>query len=36
LHCNTEYPTLMEDVNLKAMHTIRDELGVAVGYSATP
>jgi N,N'-diacetyllegionaminate synthase len=33
LHCNTEYPTPMEDVNLNAMHTIRDELGVAVGYS---
>jgi N,N'-diacetyllegionaminate synthase len=33
LHCNTEYPTPMEDVNLKAMLTIRDELGVAVGYS---
>ncbi|MBT6936383.1 MAG: N-acetylneuraminate synthase, partial [Candidatus Marinimicrobia bacterium] len=27
LHCNTEYPTPMEDVNLKAMLTIRDELG---------
>ena len=33
LHCNTEYPTPFEDVNLKAMLTIRDELGVAVGYS---
>jgi N,N'-diacetyllegionaminate synthase len=33
LHCNTEYPTPMEDVNLKAMLTIRDELGVKVGYS---
>ena len=33
LHCNTEYPTPMEDVNLKAMITIRDELGVNVGYS---
>ncbi len=33
LHCNTEYPTPMEDVNLKAMLTMRDELGVAVGYS---
>jgi len=33
LHCNTEYPTPMEDVNLKAMNTIRDELGVDVGYS---
>jgi N,N'-diacetyllegionaminate synthase len=33
LHCNTEYPTPMEDVNLKAMLHIRDELGVQVGYS---
>jgi N,N'-diacetyllegionaminate synthase len=33
LHCNTEYPTSMEDVNLTAMLTMRDELGVAVGYS---
>ncbi len=33
LHCNTEYPTPMADVNLKAMLTMRDELGVAVGYS---
>ena len=33
MHCNTEYPTSMEDVNLKAMLTMRDELGVAVGYS---
>lgn len=33
LHCNTEYPTPMRDVNLKAMHHLRNELGVAVGYS---
>ena len=33
LQCNTEYPTPFEDVNLKAMLTIRDELGVKVGYS---
>jgi N,N'-diacetyllegionaminate synthase len=33
LHCNTEYPTPMEDVNLKAMMTIHQELGVKVGYS---
>lgn len=33
LHCNTEYPTPMGDVNLKAMCTIRDAFGVAVGYS---
>jgi N,N'-diacetyllegionaminate synthase len=33
LHCNTEYPTPMEDVNLKAMKTIADKFGVKVGYS---
>ena len=33
LHCNTEYPTPFSDVNLKAMLTIRDKFGVAVGYS---
>jgi N,N'-diacetyllegionaminate synthase len=33
LHCNTEYPTPMEDVNLKAMLTIQKELGVKIGYS---
>ena len=33
LHCNTEYPTPMEDVNLRAMLSIRDALGVDVGYS---
>jgi len=33
LHCNTEYPTPMHDVNLKAMWQIRDVLGVKVGYS---
>ena len=33
LHCNTEYPTPMEDVNLRAMLHIAQELGVAVGYS---
>ncbi|GAA5521899.1 N-acetylneuraminate synthase [Aliifodinibius salicampi] len=33
LHCNTEYPTPMEDVNLKAMNTIAEELDVKVGYS---
>ncbi len=33
LHCNTEYPTPMNDVNLNAMLTIRDELDVKVGYS---
>lgn len=33
LHCNTEYPTPMEDVNLKAMLHIQRELGIPVGYS---
>ncbi|MDB4037921.1 N-acetylneuraminate synthase [Candidatus Thioglobus sp.] len=33
LHCNTEYPTPMADVNLQAMITIKDELGVKIGYS---
>ena len=33
LHCNTEYPTPMEDVNLKAMLHIQRQLGVPVGYS---
>lgn len=33
LHCNTEYPTPMEDVNLRAMCTLRDELHLPVGYS---
>ena len=33
LHCNTEYPTPMEDVNLKAMLHIQREVGVPVGYS---
>ncbi len=33
LHCNTQYPTPMCDVNLKAMKTIADTFGVKVGYS---
>ena len=33
LHCNTEYPTPMQDVNLQAMCSIRDAFGVPVGYS---
>lgn len=33
LHCNTEYPTPMKDVNLLAMLHIKNELGVQVGYS---
>ncbi len=33
LHCNTEYPTPMKDVNLLAMKQIEDETGCKVGYS---
>ena len=33
LHCNTEYPTPMKDVNLNAMLTIKSKFNVTVGYS---
>lgn len=33
LHCNTQYPTPMEDVNLAAMETLRKEFHVPVGFS---
>lgn len=33
LHCTTEYPAPLEDVNLCAMDTIRQKLGLRVGYS---
>ena len=33
LHCNTEYPTPFEDVNLRAMLALEDEFKVEVGYS---
>jgi len=33
LHCTTEYPTPMEEVNLRAMQTISDHFKVATGYS---
>tara|TARA_Y100001970_G_scaffold250206_1_gene321695 strand:+ start:14786 stop:15793 length:1008 start_codon:yes stop_codon:yes gene_type:complete len=33
LHCNTEYPTPLSDVNLRAMLTLKDKLRVDVGYS---
>jgi N-acetylneuraminate synthase/N,N'-diacetyllegionaminate synthase len=33
LHCNTEYPTPMKDVNLNAMISIRNMFQVKVGYS---
>lgn len=33
LHCTTEYPTPMEDVNLRAMVSMKRAFGVQVGYS---
>jgi N,N'-diacetyllegionaminate synthase len=33
LHCNTEYPTPYEDVNLLAMQQIKEDFQVEVGYS---
>lgn len=33
LHCNTQYPTPFEDVNLSAMNTIATATGKKVGYS---
>lgn len=33
LHCNTEYPTPMGDVNLRAMGNIASAFNIAVGYS---
>lgn len=33
LHCNTQYPTPYEHVNLSAMYSIRDALHKEVGYS---
>lgn len=33
LHCNTEYPTPMKDVNLRAMNDLAKEFSLAVGYS---
>lgn len=33
LHCTTEYPTPMEDVNLRAMVSMKQAFGVKVGYS---
>lgn len=33
LHCTTQYPTPFEDVNLRAMLSIRDEFLCEVGYS---
>ena len=33
LHCTTEYPTPMVDVNLRALNSINKTFGVIVGYS---
>lgn len=33
LHCTTQYPTPLEDVNLLAMDLLREEFGLPVGYS---
>ena len=33
LHCTTAYPTPLNEVNLMAMKTIENELGVEIGYS---
>jgi len=33
LHCTTEYPAPMVDINLKAMHTLETAFGVKAGYS---
>lgn len=33
LHCTTEYPTPMAEVNLRAMQSIHAAFGVSIGYS---
>ncbi len=33
LHCTTEYPSPVEDTNLRAMQTMRDKFNLPVGYS---
>ena len=33
LHCTTNYPTPMKDVNLRAMLTLKEHFGLSVGYS---
>jgi len=33
LHCNTQYPTPYEDVNLNAMLTIKNAFKIKIGYS---
>jgi len=33
LHCTSSYPTLLPDVNLRAMQTLASQFGLPVGYS---
>ena len=33
LHCTTQYPAPLDEVNLRAMHSIANAFGVPVGYS---
>ena len=33
MHCTSQYPAPLKDVNLRAMNTIADSFDVAVGYS---
>jgi len=33
LHCTSQYPTSMEEVNLRAMETLSQSFGLPVGYS---
>lgn len=33
LHCTSNYPTKYENVNLKAINTLKNEFGIPIGYS---
>ena len=33
LHCTSSYPTMVSDVNMRAMSTIKEQFGLTVGYS---
>ena len=33
MHCNTEYPSPIEDINLRSMLTIKNKFNVEIGYS---
>lgn len=33
LHCNTEYPTPMQDVNLRVVPALKERFGIETGYS---